>query len=142
MKKEAEESQMRARVMWKKKRKGGRKCYNGEHRRMRLLMMCLNLWRPTKEEKRKIERRRMVEKERKEKRQGEMKRQRPKERAQRGGCALLGVFPEEHLSSCAGLCVWSVMSDVCVVQLLSKWREQRGQDVEEWDLDGNAVVGL
>lgn len=140
--KEAEESQMRARVMWKKKREGERKCWNGEHWTMRLLMMYLNVWGPRREEKRKVERRRMMEEERKERRQGEMKRQRPKERAEREGCALLVVFPGEHLSSCAGICDRSVMSDVCVVQLLWEWRAQSWQDVEEWDLGGNAAVGL
>ncbi len=38
-----------------------------------------------------------MEEERKERRQGEMKRQRPKERAEWEGCALLGLFPGEHL---------------------------------------------
>lgn len=60
-------------------------------------MMCLNLQRPRREEKSKVERRRMMEEERKERRQGEMKRQRPKERAEWEGCALLGLFPGEHL---------------------------------------------
>lgn len=86
MMREVLDGKRREGVTWRRKRKD---CSEGDMR-ISVSVMCLNLRRPGREEKRKAERTRMME--------GEVKGQkRLKARAARVGCAPLSLVPEVNL---------------------------------------------